>query len=446
MDTKPPERKEVEHAAKNYSRVPNMLVDGYMHLLPQEKWLFVCLIRLCGKEGTRFLSLRYICQQTGFSLGALAPNKKKSYPGMIQKLHDAGLIHAEIKKRKNARGQETGNEQYHITITDTWNLNYNFYYGDNACSTVERVEGESESPVLQSNGPVLQSNGLGEECSTVEQTCSTFQTNIRLQSKITESNKITEQETCVTGQQSLTVAPSGADTHALSLSSSHREELESPANDQPPDPAHSLSHSAPSSLVPVGNAAGQQALQPRVDTPSLIVSTPPQRQPPKGVKARSPGHSGNTLSDAGQTVLNRWQELRKNPIPLTDGLIKAANQLGPCDPSVEDLHAVEKHCYATDKTGYFKRGVKLWDIAREWEGWQSVKAAGHHVTQQASAKPPTPGNSWEGMTQEEFQKEFYPPEALRFKRAVAQNEALRQQQQQAAVQVPERKIVNATDW
>src|SRR6266700_4164404 len=69
-------RQEVECSIRNYTRTANMLVDGYSELLPQEKWLYVCLVRLCGKEGSRFLSLRYIAERTGFSLGALSGSKK----------------------------------------------------------------------------------------------------------------------------------------------------------------------------------------------------------------------------------------------------------------------------------------------------------------------------------------------------------------------------------
>src|SRR5258708_2558411 len=105
----------------NYTRVPNMLIFGYHDTIsPQEKWLYVCLKHLCGKKGTRHLSLRYIAEQSGISVGALS--KSKHSEGMIKHLHDAGLIHAEIK-----RPGGKGNAQYHVTITDVWVLNQAFF-------------------------------------------------------------------------------------------------------------------------------------------------------------------------------------------------------------------------------------------------------------------------------------------------------------------------------
>src|SRR5258708_1521408 len=131
----------------NFTRTPNMLIFGYRDTLsPQEKWLYVCLKHLCGKRGTRHLSLRYIAEQTGISVGALS--KSKHSEGMIKHLHDAGLIHAEIK-RPGGRG----NAQYHITITDVWALNQAFFRSEFG----QDEEGDAE-PVRISDEPVQNSD------------------------------------------------------------------------------------------------------------------------------------------------------------------------------------------------------------------------------------------------------------------------------------------------
>ncbi len=187
------DQKEAAHAINNYTRVANMLVDGYTELHPQDKWLFVCLDRLCGKEKNRYLSLRYISKRTGFSPSVLSDNKKDGKPGMIKRLHDAGLIHAEIKRRITNDGDEEKNAQYHITITDTWALNYAFYNGATRSESEQATEEESK-PVLIPNKPVLKQNGKVKTCSDSEQTCSDSGTIVRLQDKITDSSKITEQE------------------------------------------------------------------------------------------------------------------------------------------------------------------------------------------------------------------------------------------------------------
>ena len=192
------DQREADHAIRNYTRVPNMLVDGYQDLHPQDKWLFVCLVRLCGKEGTRYLSLRFIAKKTGFSPSVLSDNKKNGKLGMIGRLHNSGLIHAEIKRRLDSDGEEEKQAQYHITITNTWALNYEYYNPGN-CSISEQSNNES---VLNQNATVLNQNALDEKCSESERNCSKSErecsdssTIVRLQSnttdKITEESKIT---------------------------------------------------------------------------------------------------------------------------------------------------------------------------------------------------------------------------------------------------------------
>jgi hypothetical protein len=185
------DNEEANHAIKNYTRVPNMLVDGYSELHPQDKWLFVCLVRLCGKEGTRYLSLRFISEKTGFSKSALADNKKDDRPGMIRRLHDAGLIHSEIKRRKNSKGQEEKNAQYHITITDTWALNYAYFNSETCPESGQDIKEQSEP--VQNPDATCPDSGQ-DTCEPVQNpdaTCPDSGTIVRLQSKIT-NNKITE--------------------------------------------------------------------------------------------------------------------------------------------------------------------------------------------------------------------------------------------------------------
>jgi hypothetical protein len=183
------DQREADHAINNYTRVPNMLVDGYPELHPQDKWLFVCLVRLCGKEGTRYLSLRYIADRTGFSRGPLGGSKDK--PGMIQRLHNAGLIHAEIKRRKSSEGNEKNNAQYHITIADTWKLNYDFFHPE-ACPDSGR---DISEPVLKQD-KTRPKTGQDRPKTVLKQdaTCPDSEPTVRLQNKITESNKITERK------------------------------------------------------------------------------------------------------------------------------------------------------------------------------------------------------------------------------------------------------------
>jgi hypothetical protein len=42
-------------------------------------------------------------------------------------------------------------------------------------------------------------------------------------------------------------------------------------------------------------------------------------------------------------------------------------------PVAELLRDIMNWLYATDAKGYYQRGVKLFDVAREFEGWQSAR-------------------------------------------------------------------------
>lgn len=154
-----PQDKQDAAEVKNYTRTPNMLIFGYPDVSPQEKWLYVCLKHMCGKSGTRYLALRYISEQTGISTGALSKSKNKQgvvNEGMIRHLHDAGLIHAEVKKKEGR-----GNALYHITITDVWALNQQFFIERTKTrSDFGQDEEETSEPVRISDAPVHLSDKL----------------------------------------------------------------------------------------------------------------------------------------------------------------------------------------------------------------------------------------------------------------------------------------------
>jgi hypothetical protein len=175
---------------KNYTRVPNMLIFGYHdQLSPQEKWLYVCLKHMCGKKGTRHLSLRYISEQTGISTGALSSSRNAKGVvnlGMMRHLHDTGIIHCEIKKHEGK-----GNPQYHVTITDVWALNQDFFI---TRSDFGQAEGENNNPSERLTGSSEFRTDTPETRSDFGQTCPNFGTNIRLDNKTTDSSKITKQD------------------------------------------------------------------------------------------------------------------------------------------------------------------------------------------------------------------------------------------------------------
>lgn len=149
MTQTPKPDKDEKKTHGNFTKIPNMLCEGaYAQLEHDEKWLYVCVKALCKGKGTRFLSLRYISKKTGYPLSSLS---KK-----LPRLHDAGLVHCEFKKRIDEDGNEFGNAQYHATIADKWDENDAFY--GVTCSPDEQDEGEDSKPVHDTNEPVHHAN------------------------------------------------------------------------------------------------------------------------------------------------------------------------------------------------------------------------------------------------------------------------------------------------
>jgi hypothetical protein len=181
--------------------------------------------------------------------------------------------------------------------------------------------------------------------------------------------------------------------------------------------------SSPTSCVTDALASGDTTHR-HSDTPDEEEREKSHPSPAKGTRSTHRRRANELeLTPEGAKVLERWQMLRHKPLPRTSGLIRAANQLGPCDPSSEDLKAVELHCYATDTSGYYNRGVKLWDIAREFEGWQSAqaRAARGTVPTASTAKSSAGARHISSFDDPDYDMsdEFYPSETERRQHAAA---------------------------
>ncbi len=88
------------------------------------------------------------------------------------------------------------------------------------------------------------------------------------------------------------------------------------------------------------------------------------------------------LSPRARTIFVAWCTLFKVEVDLTPANAQAAEKLVKpltvwCSvlrvPVAELLREIMNWLYATDTRGYYKRGVKLFDVAREFEGWQSAR-------------------------------------------------------------------------
>lgn len=117
--SKQQEKHDNENYSKNFTRIPNILFASYTKLTKEEKFLYCTLREVYWDMKPRFVSTRDLSDLTGYSRGALG--------NMLPRLHDCGLIHAEVRREKDKDGKEKGNAKYHISILDIWELNRRFF-------------------------------------------------------------------------------------------------------------------------------------------------------------------------------------------------------------------------------------------------------------------------------------------------------------------------------
>jgi predicted transcriptional regulator len=165
--TKDAEKQDNENYSKNFTRVPNIVFASYKHLSKEEKFLYCTLRQIYWDMKPRFVTVRELSTQTGYSPSALCK--------MIPRLHTCGLIHAEVRKEKGKDGKEKGNPKYHITIPDIWELNRQFF----ACSPEEQGKIDPSLKLVHENEQVL-ANPVHEN----EQACSPNNTRL-----FTKTNK-----------------------------------------------------------------------------------------------------------------------------------------------------------------------------------------------------------------------------------------------------------------
>ena len=180
--------------------IPRLIRTNYEKLTPVQKWLYVCLKDLCGEHGTCYRALRVLAEETGISIGMLSES--------IRCLHDAGLIHAEKKRRSN---NPTAKEVWHITIVDIWQANAKVH-------PTKRSQNEhyKEENVHTVNIIVHTMNDTGEKRSPGEQKRSHSETEEESLSSI-----IIEEESSEAGDMSLS---SESDAHAPVISFQERKE------------------------------------------------------------------------------------------------------------------------------------------------------------------------------------------------------------------------------
>lgn len=161
------EKRDNEQYSKNFTRTPNILFVAFPDLSKEEKFLYIELRMVYWDMKPRFVTLRELGGLVHYSTGSLSK--------MLPRLHDAGLIHAEVRREKARNGREKGNSKYHISIVDIWEVNRLFF----SCSPDEQDKlsalpsaqlvqemnknNPNAQPVREMNNPVHTTNKLVRE-------------------------------------------------------------------------------------------------------------------------------------------------------------------------------------------------------------------------------------------------------------------------------------------
>src|SRR6266568_2870445 len=128
-----------------YACTPRIVRTQYKDLSHTEKWLYVCLKDLCGDKGVCYRTLKVLAQETDLSTGNLSTG--------IRRLHEAGLIHAEKKRRSL---NPTAKEVWHISIVDIWQSNVEYCSNFEHCE--ENVQEMNVNVQILNNPPLERSN------------------------------------------------------------------------------------------------------------------------------------------------------------------------------------------------------------------------------------------------------------------------------------------------
>ncbi len=121
------------------------------------------------------------------------------------------------------------------------------------------------------------------------------------------------------------------------------------------------------------------------------------------------------FTDDGKALFDEWCSLFKVKVDAGKANIEAANWLAePCAtwatllsmPRVEVLRDEKAWLYANDKKGYFNRGVKLFDLKREFEGWQSYQQSLLDKAERSASRPQNKHGTVSGLPRLEIDPEW----------------------------------------
>lgn len=325
-------------------RTPRIVRTGYKHLTHAQKWLYVCLKDLCGDTGTCYRSLRALSEETDMSTGLLSES--------IPVLHNAGLIHATMKKRSTG-----GKAVWHISIVDIWQANaqahptkrsQNEPTHEEECSECEQTITDTDINVQNVNENVQNVNKNTEERSFSERECSFYETEV-----ITRSNNITK---AITEKQK---------------------------------------RGAPAAAAPQKN--NNQSLVSEKKAP-----TSEKKQAIHENSTPSPSVAKDPLAQASPVALAAIMEwiAYQGAMPVTEDLVSEAEKLAKYQPEPGEVQACADWMYANDKKHWYDaNGMTLGHVARDFGRFRSIKKRAQKAVSSTSDQSSWPPSGVSGRIQ-----------------------------------------------
>lgn len=348
-----------------FAMIPRIVIRGekYKSLSLAHKGLYQGLKDICGEEGECYYSLRNLAKALHSSPGTLCRH--------IRELATAGLILAEKKLRGNGANRH---EVWHLRIVDIWDANDLLYSPNNETKSVS----ECNTSVAIGNSVSKRNNPSSTNVSKQNKDC--FKTGDKeyLESKDTVKEKDTQKKSDVSLDAKITStsSPSQDQQEAVTeqpspIATSEQQDSLFPVVTYESEDEWKLARSEYMAYLALQWKQAPASTRDRYKTLSVY------RTHEIGVwQGEHPCPPKIALTPEEVVIWERWNTLFRKPVPLSAAAKKACADLVPCDPSADDLRAAWHYCRENDRNGFYaKRGVRIWDVAREYEGWYMLHEA-----------------------------------------------------------------------
>ncbi len=414
--------------------LPRIVRTGYKQLSHTQKWVYVCLKDLCGDTGTCYRSLRVLATETDVSIGLLSLS--------IRALHQAGLIHAEKRKRG-----DFGKEVWHITIVDIWQTNAQVHPtrqtpGPEFVQNMNDVpevcsESEQSSEFVQNLNNVVQNmNKVSGVCSESEQRCSKYE---RYPEKKEALAPPSERPREIRSEEEVITIKKEQNLKARTIKQERESSSQKNFSLAQEEEAAASPREADASPQPLASPAPLAKKQKREDEGASAAEKKPKPRPKRNTARAdaltlTPEQQLANEPEVVRRIVAEWRGIFKKPIGITPRLLEQARLLAGFEPDPGEVAACRLWIYQTDHKGWYRDqrggGMTLADIARNFEAFRAAAEAprdssGAILGSRHISSFDDPNYDMSG--------EFYPSEAELQRQWAAQRAAMKQEVSYAAV-------------